>query len=98
MRTADIEEMSLEQKLSLIEAIHDSLGADTGSLPHEFRNMSVEQRLDLCGEIQASIAPEDYPLPEWQVRIVQAELEAFRRDGDPGCTADELLEELRRSR
>ncbi|MGE0621485.1 MAG: addiction module protein [Pseudomonadales bacterium] len=87
--------MSVEQKLSLIEAIHDSLGADPDSLPHEYRNMDVEQRLDLCGRIQDSIAPEDYPLPEWQVRIVQAELEAFRRNGDPGLPADEVLRELR---
>lgn len=98
MRIADLEKMSVEQKLSLIEAIHDSLGADPDSLPQECRNMDVDQRLDLCGKIQDSIAPEDYPLPEWQVRIVQAELEAFRRDGDPGCTAEELFEELRRSR
>ena len=94
MRIADLEKMSIEQKLSLIEAIHDSLGTEPDAFPRECRNMDVEQRLDLCGKIQDSIAPEDYPLPEWQVRIVQAELEAFRRDGDPGLPADEVLREL----
>ena len=97
MGKADPQQMSVEQKLSLIESIHDTLGADPALLPRELRGLTVQQRLDLCASIQASSAPEDYPLPEWQVRIVQAELEAFRRDGDPGCAASELLEELRGS-
>jgi hypothetical protein len=51
-----------------------------------------DERLDLCGRIQDTIAPENYPLPRWQIRKMEAELVAYRRDGIRGRPAEEVLE------
>ena len=74
--------------------------ANVASIPKatDLVQLSVSERLELMDEIWASLEPEAdaLPLPEWHVAEIRRRLAAFAADGNPGRTADEIFEELKR--
>lgn len=74
--------------------------SNVASIPkaEDLIQLSVSERLELMDEIWASLEPaaDALPLPEWHVAEIRRRLAAFAADGNPGRTADEVFEELKR--
>ena len=63
----DIDSLSREQKLDLLERLWDSLNEE----------------------------PEELPVPDWHLALVEERIDAFERDGDRGAPAEDVLARLR---
>lgn len=64
----------------------------------ELASLSVSERLDLMGEIWASLVsgPDAVALPDWHLEEIRRRLAALAADGNRGRTADEVFNELKR--
>ena len=97
MEFADIEKLSVDEKLQLIERIEDTFDQKVQRMPCEFDNLSVEKRFELIGDIWDSIDQKDIPIPEWQLQIAEERLAESRRTGQHGQPAREVIERICRN-
>ncbi len=63
----------------------------------DLAKLSVDERLELMGELWASLQPDAdaLPMPEWHAAEIRRRLAVFEKDGNRGRPADEVFAELK---
>jgi len=66
--------------------------------PPGFDELSVEEKIDYVQSLWERIVatPEQVPVPDWHLRVLDERLEAYRTEPEQGKTWEQVREEVRR--
>lgn len=66
--------------------------------PPGFDDLSMEEKIEYVQSLWDRVAasPEEVPVPDWHLRVLDERLESYRSKPDAGKTWEQVQEEIRR--